>query len=613
MSAMVCLDCKSEYVSGTVFCPVCGLRLQGKEKLGFESDDPLVGRCIGERYAILKLIGKGGMGMVYRGLQKNIDRPIAIKVLKQELSSVPEVVRRFLHEAKVASALHHPHVVSLIDFGQTNDDLLYIVMELLNGESLTYMIDEGNLSLHRTLVLMTQICAAMEEAHKRGIIHRDLKPDNIFVTNVGRKDFAKILDFGIAKVLNAHTHLTRTGMVFGSPAYMSPEQARGLNIDARTDIYSLGVTLYEMLSGDLLFKAKDPVALMYKQCTERPVPLLKRDPQVNVPQALDALIVQMLEKDPNLRPQTMADVGMMCETILDIDIDKSDTFFLTPQTSRRKVLTEACIVNQIDTPLERELSGGREIGHMATTPAQAFESTDEISGEFMFDDTVEDATDVNAETASSKAVVDPRVGVQSEIIFPKTSRRPLLMIASLMVALALAAVILYFAFPSDDQQAGETGTDDTRSTETTTTTETSEPANDKGEAPTGDPNEKEASTGVTSLAASSISQTTVQTWEATVVLFTVEITAEPDDAVVYSKANRENLGQVPLEVNLIENAGPFVLKRKNYRNKTVTFADLKPGSNTVILERRRKDPDPRPDPPDPDPEEKGKKSYFNWD
>jgi eukaryotic-like serine/threonine-protein kinase len=259
---------------------------------------------------------------VYRAVQHSMEREVALKLLKRSLSDDRTIVRRFLQEAKGASKLNHPNVITLFDFGQTEDGELYIVMELLEGESLQDLLQrEKRLSTSRTVAIMSQVCDALQAAHDAGVIHRDLKPDNVHViSGAGQMgEFIKVLDFGIAKVAAAqHTsQLTQTGSVCGTPAYMSPEQAMGQEIDSRSDVYATGILLYEMLSGQPPFVAETPVALMMAQVRDLPLPLSKTQPGLNIRPELDALLLETLAKKPEDRPQSAAILKDRLTRILD--------------------------------------------------------------------------------------------------------------------------------------------------------------------------------------------------------------------------------------------------------------------------------------------------------
>jgi serine/threonine protein kinase len=270
--------------------------------------DPLRGVVVGGRFKIIWRIGIGGMGTVYRAEQVGLDRQVALKILKRELIADRETVRRFEREAKSTSLLVHPNTVRVFDYGETTDGLLFLAMELLEGELITQRLEgQRAMELHEAVVVAKQILQSLAEAHSKGIIHRDLKPDNIFLMRVdGRADpVVKVLDFGIAKVIQGERKVdqleTQAGTVFGTPRYMSPEQAQGKPLDARSDLYSVGVLLYQMLTGRALFLDDDAVVVMAKHIKERPVPMRKVAPQARIPQSLERVVMKALEKEPKDR------------------------------------------------------------------------------------------------------------------------------------------------------------------------------------------------------------------------------------------------------------------------------------------------------------------------
>ncbi|MBN1946331.1 MAG: serine/threonine protein kinase [Bradymonadales bacterium] len=268
----------------------------------------LIGQVLNGRYRLIERIGAGGMGTVYKAIQEPAERPVAVKILHPELASDKESIRRFFNEARVVSRLRHPNTVTLYDFGQADSGELYIAMELMTGVSLTHLIDSRGLTLPEVMEVADQICQALEEAHDLGIIHRDLKPDNVFIDRVGSRNLVRVLDFGIAKVPDIAEHLTRTGMVFGTPAYMSPEQAQGHDLDTRSDIYTLGILLYQTLAGEPPFTADTPMQVALKQVTTAPRPVADMSLYRPLPSGLSALIMDMLEKEPINRPQRLAEV-----------------------------------------------------------------------------------------------------------------------------------------------------------------------------------------------------------------------------------------------------------------------------------------------------------------
>ena len=300
----LCPVCEAEYGDEVTQCP------NDAETLVFlrERTDDLAGQVFSGRYRLLEKVGEGGMGAVYRGTQEPMGREVAVKVLRSDLASDKEVVRRFFNEARVVSRLRHPNTVTLYDFGQSERGDLFIAMEFMAGLSLSSTLEARHLELAEILEITDQVCLALEEAHDSGIVHRDLKPDNIFIDRVGSRHMVKVLDFGIAKVPDAAAHLTRTGTVFGTPAYMSPEQAQAHHVDHRSDIYTLGIVLYEMLAGAPPFTADNPMQVALKQVTARPAPIMDMSRVRPLPRLLSALVMDMLEKDPSRRPQTIGEV-----------------------------------------------------------------------------------------------------------------------------------------------------------------------------------------------------------------------------------------------------------------------------------------------------------------
>jgi len=276
---------------------------------GRSRTDPLIGRDIVGRFTIYKKIGAGGMGAVYRAKQKGMDRDVAIKVLLRELTENETVLRRFHIEALAVSKLRHPNTIQIFDFGETDDGLLYIAMEYLEGRPLQKVLsEERQLSVRRALNVALQMARSLREAHSKGIVHRDLKPDNVILETVGEEsDFVKVLDFGVAKLADGDGQqktLTKAGSIFGTPKYMSPEQSRGGEIDARSDIYAIGVLLYEMLIGKAPFDAESPLGILIKHIQEQPPLFQEMRPDIVVPEPVETFVLKLLEKDTERRPQT---------------------------------------------------------------------------------------------------------------------------------------------------------------------------------------------------------------------------------------------------------------------------------------------------------------------
>lgn len=286
-----------------------------------------IGKEIAGQFRLLQRIGSGGMGAVYKAEQPEMNRFVAVKILHPKYVSRPDLVSRFRREARAMSHLSHPNTARVFMYGQLDDGACYIVMEYLEGRNLAQITRaEGMLQPARAVNIMVQVCGALEEAHRQGIVHRDLKPENIFLTTQGGiTDFPKVLDFGLAKVTQREMRpgsliLTQEGMVFGTPEFMSPEQARGQALDARSDIYSLGCILYEMLTGKLPFDAAQPMDYLALQIKGTPIPLSKRVPGLGFPPGLEAVVMKAIAKAPKDRYPSASDFAMALKGCLPDDV-----------------------------------------------------------------------------------------------------------------------------------------------------------------------------------------------------------------------------------------------------------------------------------------------------
>jgi eukaryotic-like serine/threonine-protein kinase len=286
-----CPTCQSEYADAILYCPRDGALLLPTVLEG--------------RYRLLSQVGAGGMGVVYLAEHVGLQKRVAVKVLKAELSRDPTFARRFELEAIAASQMGHENIVDVTDLGRTPGGELYYVMELLEGSSLsTLLYRERFVPLPRAVPILVQVCRALEAAHARGIVHRDIKPQNVMVlAREGRPDFVKVVDFGISKVDALQGgRLTEAGAILGTADYMAPEQATGGEVDARADVYALGVLIYELVTGVLPFRGDNTFATMLQHVERAPEPPSVRRPELGLPPELDALVLQALAKDPAARP-----------------------------------------------------------------------------------------------------------------------------------------------------------------------------------------------------------------------------------------------------------------------------------------------------------------------
>src|SRR5215210_3762832 len=282
-----CPKCGTTYPSQVSICSLDGTVLASDGA----ARDPMVGTVIAGKYRIDALLGRGGMGAVYRATHVMLNKTVAVKTIKPELFEATETVQRFQREARAATSLEHPNIVAVYDLGQADDGSLYIAMEFVDGVNLKDVIGaSGPMPAGRIVRLLTQVASALARAHRNHIVHRDLKPQNLVIaTDASGDERIKLLDFGIAKTLEeGATPLTAAGYSLGTPHYMAPEQAVGQHVDGRADIYALGVILYEMLVGDVPFDATSAPAVLVKHLNEAPEPPSHRRPDLKIPPALEA-------------------------------------------------------------------------------------------------------------------------------------------------------------------------------------------------------------------------------------------------------------------------------------------------------------------------------------
>ena len=295
-----CPVCGTEYADDVKFCPRDGQTLKSANPSG-----DLIGQVIADRYHVTKKLGEGGMGAVYLAEHVKMGRKSAIKVMSASMSQDADAVSRFNREANNASRIQHPNICAIYDFGETPDGLMYLAMEFIEGHSLNEILKKsGPMTLQRATHILRQTAEALHVAHEGGIVHRDLKPDNIMIAQQGGKDLVKVVDFGIAKAVGGDESgqkVTKTGLVVGTPEYMSPEQLSGDKLDGRSDLYSLALVYYRMITGTLPFQAETSQETMIKRLTDDPMPLRQALPTANFPAGLQAVMDHALARYANDR------------------------------------------------------------------------------------------------------------------------------------------------------------------------------------------------------------------------------------------------------------------------------------------------------------------------
>ncbi len=327
-----CPNCRAAFSDDSNFCGKCGTDMHRASSLVYQredasvdfprprapdEDDPWLGRIVDSRYRVLERIGHGGMGAVYKIKHERMGKIAAMKVLHRELTQERDVVRRFRQEAQAVSRLSHPNTVQVFDFG-TARGALYLVMEYVKGDDLGLLVKrDGPLDFWRAAPIFHQICAALSEAHALGIVHRDLKPENIIITRTrDGDDFVKVLDFGLAKIQEREelAEVTDSGSIVGTPYYMSPEQIRGEEIDARADIYSLGALMYRVITGEPPYRAQSPVGVLTKHLTADLVPPSERNPDLDIDVRVDNIVVTAMQKQRSDRYPTVDKLRHAIET-----------------------------------------------------------------------------------------------------------------------------------------------------------------------------------------------------------------------------------------------------------------------------------------------------------
>ncbi|HEX2869683.1 MAG TPA: protein kinase [Polyangiaceae bacterium] len=347
--ATSCPTCHSRFSPDGRFCPFDGTPLVAA--VGWDpGSDALLGSLIDGRYEVLSIIGEGGMGTVYEVRHRALGKRFALKALRKDLAQDTEIAARFIQEARTAAAVSHPGLVEITDFGRLESGQVYFVMELLEGQSLAALLRNGGpLPAARGLNIVRQLVHALKAAHDASIVHRDLKPDNIHVAlRDGDTDVVKIVDFGLAKVIGS-SKLTRAGMVFGTPHYMSPEQAAGEVVDHRADIYALGIVMYEMFTGKVPFEADSYMGVLTKHMYMAPAPPSELSPELKSLGALEEVILRCLQKRPQARYENLA--ALLVELDERLPLGSRSGLRASPYTS--------LLADQLELPSAGERGGPR--------------------------------------------------------------------------------------------------------------------------------------------------------------------------------------------------------------------------------------------------------------
>ncbi|MCP4446121.1 MAG: serine/threonine protein kinase [Myxococcales bacterium] len=407
--------------------------------------DSLVGVELDGRYRIEKLIGEGGMGMVYLARHIVIEKRVAIKILREEVAADESVAKRFVQEARAASRIGHPNIIDVTDFGTTKTGLTYQVMEFLEGRTLTELIATVTpLPIKRALGVIAQMARALGAAHAKGIVHRDLKPDNIFlVKRDGREDFVKIVDFGIAKVPpreNSHeARLTQVGTVFGTPEYMSPEQASGrTDVDSRADIYAVGIVLYEMIVGRVPHKGETTVRTLSMQILDDPPTPSEVHPQLGVGVDLENVVMRALQKDRAKRFQTM-------QELLDgLEVATSKTELDLPLLLRQeRISAKQAIQEQYDTMPEIATEGAPLILQESTSARDVERSAHtSASPRTRRKSRVTDPVFLRQRGTSSSPIEDPIEHEETAPIGQSNRKLGIVLLALLLVGGSVSAFVL---------------------------------------------------------------------------------------------------------------------------------------------------------------------------
>ena len=432
-ASKICPQCSAEYALDQRFCPLDGstLKTQG-------GADDLVGSVVADRYYVLRKLGEGGMGQVYLAEHVRMGRKSALKVMRPKMVEDAEAISRFNREASNASRISHPNVAAIYDFGETTEGLIYLAMEFVEGEALTQLVERtGALPPLRAADIIRQTADALASAHDMGIVHRDLKPDNIMVAkNRDGSDCVKVVDFGIAKSNEGSQKVTKTGLVVGTPEYMSPEQLAGDRLDGRSDTYSLGLVAFHVLTGHLPFPSESQQESMIMRLTDRPKRLADLRGDVAWPAALQAVMDRVLERDARLRYASAADFGREFARAVEA----------MPEAAAMAAGTQVVgVANAVPPTRVADASG---VGRRGWGEDDRSSVGRRPSAE---DDTLSVGRRPSAETAPGTSATASRIGPETAVLAAApmgargiTGRTPMLAAAAVVAVLAVGAAAMQF-------------------------------------------------------------------------------------------------------------------------------------------------------------------------
>ncbi len=561
---------------------------------GHDAVDPMLGQILDKRYRLTKKLGEGGMGEVYAADHLRIARSVAIKLLRPEVLTNAEAVKRFEQEAMTASSIGHDNIIRIEDSGKLEDGRIYLAMELLEGAAFNDLIEDQLIAPERLLHILIQTCHGLAAAHEKGIVHRDMKPENIYITRgADGGDVPKLLDFGIAKVSQAEgeNHLTRTGTIFGTPFYMAPEQALGQAVDHRVDIYAMGVIMYEVFTGSVPFGGESFMGILTQHITAEPaLPSLTAQQNGRViPPGVEDVILRAMRKEPNERYQTMND---LCQALVPLYRQLAGSGMSTYMAAHMPAPSGGvpAYPNRTGSPTPMPVIRDERSQPYALPQMQG-------AGASMH------AHAMGTQPPHGYQQGGMHPGASDSLMVPARKSRAGLYLVLLLLLLGAGGGAAFFLLGGDDESSEAVASNDGDSGKTDPNNGDPDKNNDPSENNGGNtqvavPVDAGQAAVVPADAAPTQTPDPVEP-----VIITVLLNSSPSGAKVYRDGKK--LGSTPLIIK-VDNSKPqlLVLKRSKYRDEEVTL-DGSSEKVTADLSRvgssNRPDPDkPDPDKPDPD-------------